>query len=239
LLFAPTAVAVANLLQEGISREQIKLVGDVMYDAALFYGSKAERVSHILEQSQLVPQGYILATVHRAENTDKPRRLQAIFEGLQQISATVPVILPLHPRTREALRRQGLSGRYDGQLKMIEPVGYLDMVRLEKNACLIATDSGGVQKEAFFYRVPCVTLRDETEWTELLELGWNRLVIPDDALAVAQAIRQGLNRRGREGHPYGEGKAAAAMVEILSNRARRGNQGSPESGKDCQHHARS
>lgn len=142
-----------------------------MYDAALFYGAKAEKESGILERLR---QGYILATVHRAENTDDPARLRAIFGGLLRVAADIPVVLPVHPRTRSALERENLLREVQRHLRLIDPVGYLDMVMLERHARLIATDSGGVQKEAFFYRVPCVTLRDETEWVELVDLGWNR-----------------------------------------------------------------
>lgn len=176
LLFAPTEVAVQNLRREGIREERIRLVGDVMYDAAVFYGDKAERESRILEQLGLEPQGYILATVHRAENTDDPRRLKAILETLAEVHKELPVVFPVHPRTRKAALQLGL-GHPLKSVRSIEPVGYLDMLRLERNARLIVTDSGGVQKEAFFYRVPCVTLREETEW---VELGWNRLVPPTE-----------------------------------------------------------
>jgi UDP-GlcNAc3NAcA epimerase len=216
ILFAPTQVAVDNLLKEGLPPERIKRVGDVMYDAALFYGSKAERESHILDRLLLAPKGYLLATVHRAENTDDAFRLQAIFDGLAEVGRDIPVILPLHPRTRAALVNCGLLENYHN-IKLIDPVGYLDMVMLEKNAQLIATDSGGVQKEAFFYRVPCVTLREETEWTELLESGWNRLAPLTDAQGVATIIRQALGQRGREGNPYGEGKTSVNVVNILAN----------------------
>ncbi len=217
VLFAPTEAAVENLRREGIPAGRIKLVGDVMYDAALFYGAKAERESGILERLRLVRQGYILATVHRAENTDDPRRLRAIFGGLFRVAADIPVVLPVHPRTRSALERENLLREVQRHLRLIDPVGYLDMVMLEKHARLIATDSGGVQKEAFFYRVPCVTLRDETEWVELVDLGWNRIVpLRDKQQEVAQALREWLDHPGgREADPYGRGDAAGKIVECL------------------------
>ena len=128
-----------------------------MYDAALYYGGRIEEKSNVLEQYHLQPQQYILTTIHRAENTDNPVGLRAIFEGLSQVAKEIPIVLPLHPRTRIALIREGLYETVIKFLIVIPPVGYLDMVMLEKNARLIATDSGGVQKEAYFYRVPCVT----------------------------------------------------------------------------------
>ena len=154
LLFAPTEVAVRNLLREGIPSEKIHLVGDVMYDAALYYGEKAERESQVLRRLGLVPKGYVLATLHRAENTDAPERLRVVLQALAQVNKEVPVVLPVHPRTRKRAEAFGLDHLL-GEVLAIEPVGYLDMVMLEKNARVIATDSGGVQKEAFFHRVPC------------------------------------------------------------------------------------
>jgi len=216
LLFAPTEVAVANLRREGIAEDKIHWVGDVMYDAALYYGAKAERESQILERLQLDEKAYILATVHRAENTDNPKRLKAIFEGLGQVAQQIPVILPLHPRTRESLKRHALLDDATQQLQLIEPVGYLDMVMLEKHARLITTDSGGVQKEAFFYRVPCVTLRDETEWVELVELGCNILCSPSDGRHVMGLILTALHKDiETNAAPYGQGKASVLIVDHL------------------------
>lgn len=216
LLLAPTATAAANLRYEGIPEERIHLVGDVMYDAALFYGAKAEAKSRILERLGLRPKGYVLATVHRAENTDDPERLRAIFEGLSQVACSIPVVVPLHPRTRAALDRAGLSDGTVDALALIEPVGYLDMALLEKHASVIATDSGGVQKEAFFYRVPCVTLRLETEWTELVELGWNHVVQQLEPGKVATAIRLASGPASIDGQPYGNGDAAVRIGRLLA-----------------------
>jgi len=153
LLFAPTVTAKRNLLSEGVPESAIHLVGDVMYDAALYYGSKAERESRVLENLALKPKAYVLATVHRAENTDDPTRLRILFEGLELMSRDVPIILPLHPRTRQALEREGLMSGVARAITLVDPVGYLDMVMLERNARLVITDSGGVQKAAFFYQV--------------------------------------------------------------------------------------
>lgn len=210
LLFCPTQTAVENLQREGIAAG-VHLVGDVMYDAALQYLTLAERKSRILERLGLEPKSYVLATVHRAENTDDPERLQGIFSGLEAIArAGLPVILPLHPRTRKQVEALGLSPE---GVRVLEPVSYLDMLLLEKNAKVILTDSGGVQKEAFFFRVPCATLREETEWVETVEAGWNTLVGCDPE-KIAQAA---LNARLGEGlaWPYGDGWAAERIVSLV------------------------
>ncbi len=219
LLFAPTQTAIENLAREGIDACKVHLTGDVMYDASLFYGNKAEQYSDILVRLNLRPQGYMLATCHRAENTDDPSRLEAVFKGMIDVAEDTPILLPLHPRTRQALLRHGLLGEVHERLRVIDPVGYLDMLMLEKHASVIATDSGGVQKEAFFFRVPCITLRDETEWTELVDSGWNRLLSPGDADSVATGIRESLGHRGEESSPYGDGQSARHIVELLMQTA--------------------
>jgi UDP-GlcNAc3NAcA epimerase len=213
LLFAPTQAALCNLQREGISEERIRLVGDVMYDAARQFGAQARLRSRILEQLDLPSGGYLLATIHRAESVDDPVRRRAIFEGLSRVAEALPVVVPVHPRTRGHLDREPLP--FGGDLRLINPVSYLDMLRLEQEACLIATDSGGVQKEAYFHRVPCVTLRDETEWVELVEAGWNRLVPPACADAVVEGIRDSLGSRGEEVEPYGDGHAGRRIAELL------------------------
>jgi len=216
LLFAPTEAAVDNLIREGIPRERIFNVGDVMFDAALYYGEKAEKESNILEKLGLKPGKYILSTIHRAYNTDIEERLRAIFEGLSRVSREITGVLPLHPRTKAALIREGLYEYVSKNVKVIEPVGYIDMIKLEKNSRLIVTDSGGVQKEAFFYKVPCVTLREETEWVELVELGWNHLVPPVSGAFVEQGIKKALNSScGLDAQPYGDGKSSEKIVGVL------------------------
>jgi UDP-GlcNAc3NAcA epimerase len=219
ILFAPTKTAVANLAAEGLDGNRSYLVGDVMYDAALYFAEKAEDESTILADLGLESDGYILATAHRAENTDDPARLDAIFLGLAEAAKDMPVVMPLHPRTQAALRNDGSLEDALEQIEVIPPTGYLDMVTLESNARLIVTDSGGVQKEAFFYRVPCMTLRDETEWVELVELGWNRLVPPTAPDVVRDGIKLGLAAGpGKPGEPYGDGHAAERIVRILGGR---------------------
>ena len=210
LLFTPTEIATENLRREGISAESIYRVGDVMYDAALFYADKAKEKEEILKRLQLEPKGYVLATVHRAENTDDLGRLRAIFEGLERVADSSPVIMPLHPRAKKKLSRLGSR---NSKIRYLDPVGYLDMISLEKNAAVIATDSGGVQKEAFFYRVPCVTLREETEWTETVASGWNTLA-PPDPLGIYEAIKSAEPPASAPPF-YGDGTAARHIVEIL------------------------
>ncbi len=215
-LFTPTQTATDNLLREGFAPEQITQVGDVMYDVALHHGSRVQAGTGLMAQLGLAEKGYVLATIHRQENTDHPQRLAAIVQALIETARQLPVVWPLHPRTRGVLHKAGLLEGLAQQVKLIEPVGYLDMVQLEKFAAVIATDSGGVQKEAFFHQVPCVTLRDETEWVELVEAGWNRLAAPTDARAIQIGISDALSHPGRAVQPYGEGNAAAALVGTLA-----------------------
>lgn len=220
LLLAPTVTAVENLRKEGIRPMRIENTGDVMYDAALFYAAKAKKRSRVLEQLNLQPRSYILATVHRAENTDDQDKLKTIMAALNHVSQSIQVILPLHPRTRKKLTTFDIP--LCSSLKDIDPVGYLDMVMLEKNAATIATDSGGVQKEAFFHKVPCVTLRKETEWIELLELGWNRLAFPDSFEQIVGAIDFSMRLMPiNDAHPYGNGESANFIVDILSRHCMR------------------
>lgn len=215
LLFAPTETAVKNLEKEGITGNKVRLVGDVMFDAALFYGGKAEKESRVLETLGLTRGDYVLATIHRAENTDDPQRLATIFEGLSLVASSEKVILPLHPRTRKALENHGLFPLAQNRLFLIDPVGYLDMIMLEKKARVIATDSGGIQKEAFFCGVPCVTLRDETEWVELVDLGWNRLVPPLSPTAICDAVSEAGKGLVAAVSPYGEGDSSVKICSAL------------------------
>lgn len=218
-LFTPTEAAAAHLLREGVDASKIVPVGDVMFDVALHQGSRVSARGGLLgklrEQSGINPGAYCLATVHRAENTDHPARLAAIVDALTMFAREVPVVWPLHPRTRGVLAKQGKLDALAKNVILIDPVGYLDMVQLEKHAALIATDSGGVQKEAFFYSVPCVTLRDETEWVELVAAGWNRLASPTDAASVLTALRTSLGTIGKQVSPYGAGDAANRIVQRL------------------------
>ncbi len=210
LLFTPTDTATRNLARGGLSGAQVQQVGDVMYDAALFYGAWADRHSRILAQLALSSRGYILATLHRAENTDDPGRMRGILAGFA--ASPKPILWPLHPRTRKRLQEFGLS--LPATVRPIDPVGYLDMVMLEQHAALIATDSGGVQKEAYFHQVPCLTLREETEWVETLDSGWNRLVGADTA-PLATALHQTWQPGAPQPQVYGDGHAAERIRDAL------------------------
>lgn len=215
-LFAPTETAVNHLRLEGCAESSIFLTGDVMYDASLYFGNKSG--GSLLDLHRLQSKQYVLATIHRAENTDSAKNLRCLFDALNTVAEQVPVVLPLHPRTRAALKRENLLDSMNEGFRLLEPVGYLDMVALEKHASVVATDSGGVQKEAFFHRVPCVTLRHETEWSELVELGWNVLVPPTHASAVTEAVLDSLEPRARKPIPddlYGGGKAGDEITKVL------------------------
>jgi len=220
-LFTPTTVATEHLEKEGVATDRIIPVGDVMFDVALHHGRRVSAEGGLLgdlgAKHGIRPGKYCLATIHRAENTDHPERLEVIVEALTSFAKEMPVIWPLHPRTRGVLAKQGKLDALSQCVTLIDPVGYLDMVQLEKYAALIATDSGGVQKEAFFYRVPCVTLRDETEWVELVESGWNRLASPTSVSVLLTALRASVGSIGREIAPYGAGDAAQRIVTRLLN----------------------
>lgn len=217
-LFAPSKSAVDNLFTEGI-KKKVYQVGDVMYDASLYYGEKAEKQSSIVVRHNIIPGSFILSTVHRAENTDNYKRLKNIFIGLIELSKEIPVIIPLHPRTRNALKDCGIYDEIKKNITVIDPIGYLDMIMLEKNALIIVTDSGGVQKEAFFFKVPCVTLRNETEWIELTDSKWNVLCSPDRH--DIKNIIMGFIDCFREACPkymnfYGSGNTANKIIDVIS-----------------------
>jgi len=229
LCFAPTDTAVAHLQREGIPAERIVRTGDVMADAARIFGEVAEAQatellgSGILQGLRGANQPFVLATIHRAENTDDPQRLAAILTALAAAATDgvggaepLPVLLPLHPRTRARIAEHGLEPLLE-PLTLTEPLGFLAMVLLERRAALVVTDSGGVQKEAFLQGTPCVTVRRETEWVELLECGWNRLADPADPAAMLTAMAQQLELDASQPRPplYGDGHAAEAIVDRL------------------------
>lgn len=211
LLFCPTEAAVNNLKAEGITCG-VHSVGDVMYDASRFYRDIARQRSTVLSDLNLFEGRYVLATCHRAENTDMPSRLLGIVNALINIARDMPVILPLHPRTRGLLARHGFEDKLN-VLKVVKPVSYLDMIRLEQSAYAIVSDSGGVQKEAYFYGVPCLTTRDETEWVETVESGWNQLVgANEDRITDAYSK---LKHPLLQAQFYGDGRAAELIISIL------------------------
>lgn len=220
LLFTPTKTADANLLAEGIAADKIINCGDVMFDAALYYGNIAERTSHITELLDLTSKEFILCTIHRAENTDDPVRLRILFDALLRIANEYPVVFPIHPRTKAALKINNIETSGSQRLIVIEPVGYMDMVKLERHASLILTDSGGVQKEAYFHGVNCIVLRDSTEWVELLEMGWTHLCPPTQPEMILDTIYKHLGTKGRSGVPFGKGNSGEIITQILCERLR-------------------
>jgi len=231
LLLCPTEKAVENLKKEGFSNlllsnddgwivdrfefPAVAQVGDLMLEALGDNLQIAERKSKILETLHFEPGGYYLATVHRAENTDNLSRLRDIIEALDELSSFRPVIFPVHPRTKKLLREIGKGLRIGRNLLLIDPVSYFDMLILEKNALAILTDSGGVQKEAYILSVPCITLREETEWVETVESGWNRLT----GVEKNEVVEEVLNFVIPEKHPnfYGEGETSLSILSILQN----------------------
>jgi len=242
LLFCPTRQSVENLAKEGIrngKKKVVKRVGDVMYDSILYYSTVADKTSTLLQDLGLsTPNAehrtpndsmsgsfsprasrltnYYLATLHRAENTDDPFRLKSILAALHEIGKDAPVILPLHPRTKKMMKTYGL--RFSGErIREIDPVSYLDMLSLEKNAGAILTDSGGVQKEAYWFNVPCFTLREETEWGETVESGWNVLVGTETRRIVEEVKRRRRRKPLRKGtRLFGDGKASETIVRSLA-----------------------
>ncbi len=214
LLFCPTEAAVKNLQLEGVKSGVINS-GDVMYDVALTFRDQARQRSTVLQRLGLTEKAFTLATCHRAENTDDPTRLKQIMSALGSIANDLPVVLPLHPRTRKLIYEQDLQPLLD-RVTVLEPVAFLDMVALEQAAKLILTDSGGVQKEAFFYRVPCVTMREETEWVETVHAGMNMLVGADtDKIIQATIDMQSKEPANNDAQPYGNGRSAFGIVDAL------------------------
>lgn len=208
ILFAPTETALENLKREGIEKG-VYLVGDIMFDALMHFSKLSKGKSKILEKLSLTSKDYYLVTIHRAENTDSPQKLKSIFLALQELDKEV--IFPIHPRTENRVKEFDLENYLKGRIRVIDPVGYLDMIELEKNAYAILTDSGGVQKEAFWLKVPCITLREETEWVETVKLKWNRLVGADKA-KILEAVK---NIKEGEDINFEEEYSAPKMREIL------------------------
>lgn len=208
LLFCPTAVAQANLEREGIT-DGVHVVGDVMIDALMQNCTRT--TDRILREIGVKPKEYFLATVHRPANTDAPEPLNCIFAAFSTFE--IPVVLPVHPRLQKALERFAIS--VPANVRLIPPVGYLDMLSLSQSARVILTDSGGLQKEAYALGVPCVTMRTETEWTGTVETGWNH-VVGSDAEAIRAGVEAALTVTPAERPPlYGDGKASERIVDLL------------------------
>lgn len=218
ILFTPTKTATQNLQREGFSEGQIREVGDVMYDAVFHFSSLAEtKKKTTLEKFDLEKKDYYLATIHRAENTDSPQKFERIFKAFEEISKKTKIILPVHPRIKEKISNMCLNNK---NIIFTDPVGYIDMQVLTRYASLILTDSGGLQKEAYFLDVPCITLRDETEWVELVECGWNRLIPINEHLANELEkwvpIMQQRNTLKKQDF-YGDGSASKKIAEFMAN----------------------
>jgi UDP-GlcNAc3NAcA epimerase len=212
LLFCPTEQAIQNLEKEGFAHFNNTIVqtGDIMLDAALFYKNQSTNNS-VLDSLGLSSNRYILATIHRAENTDSLDNLKQIIGALNEINQTIPVVVPLHPRTRNILLQQNIPASF----KLIDPVGYLDMIQLVFNARLIITDSGGLQKEACFFGKYCITTRTETEWVELVENGFNFITGANRDLIINKVNELKDKAYPKEIDLYGNGNAAANMCKAL------------------------
>jgi len=213
LLFAPSETAVEHLKNEGVL-DDVHLVGDLMYDAILWARDIAKEKSDVLEKVGLKENQYILSTVHRPSNTDKKENLESIINAFAD--AKLSVVLPIHPRTRKRLKEFDLWETAKESIKIIDPVGYLDFVRLIDGAERVATDSGGIQKEAFFLDTPCVTMREETEWVETVECGWNVLV-GSDFDKIVYELNKDWDVSPPKPSPYGNGDAALSIYSIINN----------------------
>jgi UDP-N-acetylglucosamine 2-epimerase len=212
-LFCPTQTAVENLAREGVTKG-VHLVGDTMFDAVLQFAEVARQRSVILNQLGVEPKRYLLATLHRPYNTDAPESLRHILDAFAATDETV--IFPVHPRTRGKIEELAqTTGASAANVKMIEPVGYLDMLALEQHARLILTDSGGMQKEAYFFSVPCVTLRPETEWVETVEAGWN-IIAGAEREQILHAVKERSWPKTEPPRVFGDGHAAEKIVEHLA-----------------------
>ncbi|MDR0537555.1 MAG: UDP-N-acetylglucosamine 2-epimerase (non-hydrolyzing) [Tannerellaceae bacterium] len=214
ILCCPTYESLRHLSSEGITKG-VHHVGDIMYDAALFFSNIADKNSDALSRLNLKTKTFRLCTIHRAENTDNPERLAEIIESITRMAqADCPVVFPVHPRTEGRLRESGLKDKLDSSkyVRLLPPLGFLDMVMLEKHAKTIITDSGGIQKEAYFHRTPCITLRDETEWTETVAAGWNTLAGHKSAQILSCLD---IDMEKKEIPEYGTGRTASAIIDLL------------------------
>lgn len=212
-LFCPTKTAILNLENEGFNNfgSEVHLVGDVMYDAVLHYKEIAKSKSNILNTLKLAGRDFALATIHRAENTDDSSRLSSIIEALNEINSQTKVVLPLHPRTQKILSSSGIKPEFS----IIDPVGYFDMLQLLEHCMIVLTDSGGLQKEAFFFQKHCITLRDETEWVELVENGVNELCGADRERIINAALARLKADFIATPSLYGSGDTSMKIADIL------------------------
>ena len=219
MLFAPTSTAHKRLLSEGIPQNKIVRTGDVMLDAALTFGKVAQEKSSIIKDLALEEQQFALCTLHRAENVDRLTTLEWIVEELNQVSKTINLVLPLHPRTKSKLEQFSLFEKIPSNVKLIDPVGFLDVLSLQQSSSIIITDSGGMQKEAFFQSKPCVTVRTETEWVELLDDGHNRLAKPM-LDSIKQKVDEALDASlDWSIDLYGDGHSSETIAKALLERS--------------------
>ena len=214
LCFAPTNQAVINLLNESINKDRIIKTGDIMADSMRIFKEKANERNFLLKKFNIENQNFILLTLHRQENVDFKEILYSILKGISNIK--LPIIFPLHPRTKEKINKFGLNHLLKNFI-ILEPLGFIDMMFLEKNASLIVTDSGGIQKEAYFQKTPCITLRKETEWVELIEHGWNKLTNPNNYKEIENSINHELNNnlKRKNINLYGQGYASKEILESI------------------------
>ena len=212
-LFCPTVTAINNLKNEGFDKFNSKIIktGDVMEDAALFYAQKAEEKSRIISELNIIGKKYILATIHRAENTDNIENLKNIILAFNQLNTEYQVIVPLHPRTKKILEQNNIKTAFN----IIDPVGYFDMIMLLKNCALVITDSGGLQKEAFFFRKYCITTREQTEWVELIENGYNFIAGTNTDFIVNNTISLISEEFPDAINLFGNGKACENICQEL------------------------
>lgn len=210
ILFCPTETAIENLQREGFNNFEISIenIGDVMYDVALYYSQFSEEESTLPEEIVKSKRPIILTTLHRQENTDDTERLQSIVNALNTLSENFKIVLPIHPRTKKIIETKGIELNF----KPIEPVGYFDMIELLKKCAFVISDSGGLQKESFFFEKQCIVIRDETEWTELIDLGYNYLVGADTELIVEKANQMVSNEMVFKDKPFGNGEAARGIA---------------------------
>jgi UDP-GlcNAc3NAcA epimerase len=215
ILFCPTDTAIDNLVKEGFNQIDADVVktGDVMEDAALFYEKIASEKSNVLQTYNLKELSYYLCTLHRAENTNSPKRMAEIIHGINSVAKIHKVVLPVHPRTKELLLSHGLHDN----IQILEPVGYFDMIALIKSSRLVITDSGGLQKEAYFFNKFCVTVRDQTEWIELVNNGYNKIVGASSTKLIEAVSYFECKTFAKITNLYGGGEAAKYIVEYLKN----------------------
>lgn len=216
-LFVPTNNGYKNLLNEGFNKKKIFNFGDVMFDVSLKYSDKDKKQS----LNQFLKNDYILVTLHRPENTDNKTKLLNIINALITVSSKYNIILPIHPRTKKAIMKLNMYEKLQQSISIINPVSYSDMLFLQKNSVVVVTDSGGIQKEAFFLKVPCVTLRDETEWVELVNSGWNRLTNNLDVSNIVDTIYDSIDSSGTDTNFYGCGNSALKIVNQIINDLRK------------------